>query len=110
MARHGAVVERTRERGDEVDVTGGSAFQKAPARHFDYHFDLRRLGGLLARRGSAIVRIVHRASISQATLSACFKVATYICLIARLFAQHGRACLRRVSDRESTTVTRMRAP
>jgi len=63
-----AVVERARQRRDEVDVPGGSAFQKAPSRHFDYHFDFERRKRFLAGKVLAIVRIAHRASISQLKL------------------------------------------
>jgi hypothetical protein len=65
VARHGAVVERTRQRRDEVEVTGGSTLQKAATRNFDYHVDLGRLKGVPARKASTQVCIVHRASISR---------------------------------------------
>jgi hypothetical protein len=48
VARHGAVVERARQGRDEVEVTGGSAFQKATPRNFDDHVNFRRLRDFLA--------------------------------------------------------------
>jgi hypothetical protein len=65
VARHGAVVERTRQRRDEVEVTGGSTLQKAATRNFDDHVDLGRLKGVPVRSASIQVCIVHRASISR---------------------------------------------
>ena len=65
IARHRAVVERAWQRRDEVEVTGGSAFQKAATRNLDDHVDLGRLGRVVAGRASNQFRIVHRASISR---------------------------------------------
>jgi len=65
MTRHRAVVERARQGRDEVDVTGGSAFQKAAARNFYYHLDLWRLRCPVAGRVSTIVRVVHSPSLPQ---------------------------------------------
>ena len=65
VARHGAVVERARQWRDEVEVTGGSAFEKTATRNLDDHVDLGRLRGLLAGVASTQVRSVHSASISR---------------------------------------------
>jgi hypothetical protein len=65
MAWHGAVVERARQRRDEVEVTGGSAFQKAATRNLDDHIDLGRLRGVPAGRAATQVLIIHRTSISR---------------------------------------------
>ncbi len=42
---HRAVVERTGEWGDEVDVSAGPAFQKAATRDLDQDLELRELMG-----------------------------------------------------------------
>jgi hypothetical protein len=65
MTRHGAIVVRTRQWRDEVDVTGGSAFQKAAAWNFDDYIDLRRQICVLENRATAIVEFVHTPSVLQ---------------------------------------------
>jgi hypothetical protein len=63
VARHGAVVKRARQGRDEVHVAGGPAFEKAASRHLDYYIYLWHQGRCLAAKGSAVIRVVHCASL-----------------------------------------------
>jgi len=64
VARHGAVIERTRQGRDEVHMAGGAAFEKAAARNLDYYIYFG--GGLMAKR-SGVIRFLHGASVRQSS-------------------------------------------
>ncbi len=80
--RHGAIVERARQGRDEVDVTGGSTFQKAAAGNLDHDLDLGRVRRRCGGRTALVALVVHCLRLPQPDVAA---------IQCRLYGHAGRA-------------------